>query len=320
MNLDSPRRHLASFTTDPRGRQLLPVMALLILALVAIPALLSRSGTASHLSPLPPVPVMSPPAGVAITRPAPTRPVAQPRISGPLHNPFIKPSSPTSAAVPRGAVTAAVSAPITPTVATVAPVRPVTPTTVAPKTRTVTVTVTVPTKAPPTARPKRPLSPAPYSLMEVQASLRQQGATATVFRNLSRDEMLPEAQGAFITFLGVKAGTQRAVFVLAENTTVTGTGRCAPVAGHCRFLVLAPRQSVTLEVTPVTGAVETFHFRYRAVHKVTTSANIVTVDPTGRLYVRGLASDLRPLRTISYTPRSGLLHIRLGRTHSVGGS
>lgn len=314
MNLAALRNRLAAFTNDPHARTLVPVIGLLIIATVAVPVLLSRPGTPARLAALPPAPTITTPTAVAITTPAQTRHRTVARVLGHAHNPFVVPSTPASHTVSTTAATAPIPVSSTPAPAAAAPAS--TATTPA-RVVTRTVTVTTPTRTP----PPRPAPAAdPYSFMAVNVTLRREGrrGPARVFHQLSRDQLMPNDLGAFITFLGVESRAHRAVFVLADPATVHGAGRCQRVAGHCRFLILTPHESVTITVPSATGASHSYRFTYAAVQRVTASARIVSVDQMGRSYVRTLAHQLRPLMTVRYDSRTGLIRIRLGRTEPVG--
>jgi hypothetical protein len=313
MNLSDLRNRLTALRTDPRARRLLPVLALLIVAAVAVPALLSRPGRPAPVAALPSVPAVTPPATVAITGAAQTRRGTAVRVAGHPHNPFLQPSS---ASAPAASPSAAASAPSPAAAAAPTPVATQTTPSATVITRTVTVTTPARTPAPTHSAPVSDR----YSIMEVKVTLRRQGSAthAMVFDGLSRDELMPSDLGAFITFLGVQSRHDSAVFVLADSAAVHGAGRCQRVARHCRFLILTPHESVMITVTSASGVTRRYRFTYASVRRVTTSASVVSVDQMGRRYLRTLAAHLRPLATIRYASHTGLIQIRLGRTQPVG--
>jgi hypothetical protein len=329
LNPDNLRSWLAAIVADLRSKRVLPVVALLIAAAVAIPLLLSHSGKPASLAPLPasPTTTLAAPtataAAVAERRHAPR----QNYLTGPAHNPFVtsttaSPATGTSTApaVSQVAATTSTGATSAPAVASPASSsnasRAKTKTGAGGTTSPRTVTVSSPTRtttvAKTTTLPARPL---PYSNYQVEVALLQAGVNSapTVFHNLSRDQLLPGADNAFVTFLGVRTDEQTAVFVLAGGSTVTGEGNCAPSASTCTFLTLVPGQSAKI----VTPSGETFTLRYAKLHKVRSSSSVVTVDPTGAADVKSAQSYVRALNSASYGRYTGLLSIELGSTVPV---
>ncbi|MGH2953170.1 MAG: hypothetical protein ACRDK9_03985 [Solirubrobacterales bacterium] len=65
---------------------------------------------------------------------------------------------------------------------------------------------------------------------------------AKKIRGVKRLEMLPDKQAPVVAFLGLSEDAERAVFVVSRDVTTTdGDGRCAgKVGGTCQFVELAP--------------------------------------------------------------------------------
>jgi hypothetical protein len=321
MNPNDLRDRLASVVADLRARRLLPILLLLIAAAVAIPLLLSKSGKPANLAPLPPAPSVTAPSPVASTSSSHRHEPSQNYLTGPSHDPFVSTTATPSAASTR--TSSSVSASVSTTATTRSPGTPTagtshaatTATTRSPAASTVTVTTPATTKTVSTTTTV-PAKPGPYTNYQVEVSLLQQGVatTPTVFHNLARDQLLPTDTDPFSTFLGVRTDKQTAVFVLTSDTTVTGSGDCAPSATQCTFLTLTPGEGVTAVVTPSGGAPSTFTLRYVKLTKVVSNASTVTVDPTGATDIKAASAYVSQLKTIAYAQYTGLLSIDLGST------
>jgi hypothetical protein len=387
MNSDNLRDLLNSFVADLRSKRVLPIVVLLIAAAIAIPLLLSHSGKAASLSPLPPAPtVTAPNPSTALSAGRPHEP-RQNYLTGPAHNPFIS-NTTTDTATTSAATTSATGASTSTTGGSTSTTGGSTSTTGGSASGTSAngsgsgkVSSTCPNGQQPvdadghelclickhavaaligsqlkcltpgaacdatdqatyneygfscvsgrlrlgsgrttTTATTTATQPLPYSNYEVEATILQAGvsSTPTVFHNLSRDELLPTASSAFATFLGVRTDRQTAVFVLSDDTTVTGEGNCAPSATTCTFLTLIPGQSARVVVTPSgSSSPETFTLRYGALRKVSSSASVITIDPTGAADVKAAESYVPALKTASYDRYTGLLSIKLGSTVPV---
>jgi hypothetical protein len=342
MNSDKLRNWLTACVADLRAKRVLPVLVLLITAAIAIPLLLSHSGKAASLAPLPAEPVLTTPAPTA-TATAVSEQRHEPKqnyLTGPAHNPFI---TSTTASTPTGTSTTSTTSSSTasPTSAqTTTAAAPASPSRAASGTGTSsgtgasskrgtrsataaggssparTVTVVTPTRTTTVARTTTvPAKPLPYSNFQVAVTLLQAGVSSapTLFHNLSRDQLLPSADTPFATYLGVRVDEQTAVFVLAADSMVTGAGNCAPSASTCTFLTLIPGQSARIVIP--SGA--TFTLSYAKLHTVSSSASVVAVDPAGAADVKSAESYIGALKTVSYGRYTGLLSIKLGATVPV---
>jgi hypothetical protein len=348
MNSDKLRNWLTACVADLRAKRVLPVIVLLLAAAIAIPLLLSHSGKAASLAPLPAAPVLTTPTPTA-TATAVSERRHEPKqnyLTGPSHNPFItsttaSASTATTASTTTTSSTAGTASAGTSTAAAPASASSASSGTGASSgtstssgtggssksgTRSATaaggsssartVTVVTPTHTTTVARTTTvPATPLPYSTNQVAVTLLQAGVSSapTPFHNLSRDQLLPSADNAFATYLGVRTDKRTAVFVLAAGSTVTGVGQCAPSASACTFLTLTPGQSARI-ATP-SGA--TFTLSYAKLYTVSSSASVVAVDPAGAADVKSAERYIGALKTVRYGRYTGLLRIKLGTTVPV---
>jgi hypothetical protein len=332
VNPENLRNWLSSVLSDLRARTVLPILALLVAAAVAIPLLLSHAGKAASLAPLPPAPTVTVPTAdvSAGTGGRHEHEPAQNYLTGPSHNPFV--TTTTAAKTTTGTGTSATAGGASTSVSTsssasnsagvgAAHTGSAGSGTQAGRTQPVARTVTVATPAATTTVARTTTVPATlrYANFEVEASLLQTGAadTPTVFHNLSRDQLLPTDEDTFAAFIGVRTDLQTAVFVLTDDTTVTGAGECAPSASRCTFLSLLPGQRVTIVVQAPGAVAATYTLAYDKVTDVRSNASTVTVDESGATDVKQGQTYLPPLKTIRYSQYTGLLSIHLGLTSPV---
>ncbi len=342
MNPDRIRNSLSALTSDLRSRKVLAAAGLLVIVAIAVPLLLSHSGTPTSLAALPPAPTITAPVPTAAAV-STTRNETPPEriLTGPAHNPFLAPASKTASkdtasqaasAKTTGAAISNGATERTKTSSTGSAAVPASSkstsgkstrtthsraggsadsgqaaatqqaTTVTTPALTVTVTKTV-TRTP------------MFTDYAARISMRQEGTNRTPKRlnRVARFQLLPADNGAFASFLGIRSDKKTAVFVLANGVTVAGQGRCAPSSSRCVFLTLQPGDSVRLQAPDWAGS-KTFTLRYPGVRLITSSASVVDVDQIGWAVVKKAAADFSSLRTMTYGHYTSLLSITLRRT------
>jgi hypothetical protein len=202
-------------------KRLWPVAIVLVIALVAVPVLITRgqststsAGVVATAAPAGPV------AGTAVVSLAPsaTGPTNRP---GKVRNPF------TQAAGPAAPSTVASTAPASsPSGSGSTPSSggggtPTTPTTTAPTTTT----------------PVKKKSARPDVLDTYRVSLRfGQAGAQHVIHNVARLAPLPSARAPFFVFLGVLQDGKTAVFLVSSDAAATGDGKCRPSATDCETI------------------------------------------------------------------------------------
>ncbi len=303
MNLDGLRHALSSLVTDLRKRRLLPVVGLLIIALIAIPIVLAKSGTATDV----------PSAGVlpAVTTPTLSAGSSKHREpsnnfrTGPAHNPFL---TKTSTTVTTGASTSSTTTPTggsTTTTggsgSTTTPVR--------------TVTVTVPTRSSTTTSTPPTTTPKPvYTAYQADVEFGEAGRPLKSYPRIQRYQALPSARNPIVAYLGVEHDRKTAVFVIAADATPAGSGECSPSASKCTYLALEPGNEVLLLVQTSSGASSEYQLKYVGVRKATSAKEVRDViSPNGKRLIDWAAKFMNPLKQMTYDASTGLIDIRLGR-------
>ncbi len=230
---------------DLRSKRLWPVAAVLLVAIVAVPVVLSGSSSA------PPVAPPRAPAPVANGLPA-VNDTALPASSAPTgsaRNPFgpaggnaattttsttTLPATTTSPTSPSTSGTGSTSGGTTPTVP---------PTTVPPG----GTTPGQPTIPLPKPKPTTPALNADQSYSVSLAITMPTGGLDTI-SPLERLSPLPSARRPLLVELGVLKGGSRVLFAVQPGTVVSGKGTCIPGPIDCEILALGQGQTEQLSV------------------------------------------------------------------------
>ena len=310
MNSNRLRSLLSGLPAEFGSRRLFAVLGALVVIAVAIPLLLSRSGQAASLAPVPSAPTVTArrPVATAVTT-GRRHLVSRNYLAAPAHNPFVY----------RHAVSAAAAREATAAKAAAAAAQDVqTGSSASGGSSGAQSTTSVPTRTVIEAVPQ----PAPFSNFEAQVSLRESGTDSQpqVLNALMRFQLLPSDSDAFASFLGIREDRQTAVFLLADWITVSsGQGTCTPTPWKCSVLTLEPGESVTLRV-PSGDVFKDFTLRYGGVRVITSSASLTYLDLSGRADVAADANKLHLLKKLRYAYYTGLLSIPLGTTTPVSQS
>lgn len=310
MNREALTDALRSLTSDLRARRLLPIVAVLLAALIALPILLSRSGSASPV----------PSAGIlpAVTTPSVTTghagqssTVASNYLNGPSHDPFVQPSTQSTASNPSSAHPATGAAVTLPAAATAAKATATGGATSSTVTRTVTVTTTTttPVKADPPAKPV-------YVAYRPSFRFGAVSGKQVSYQQLRRYELLTSKAGAVLDYLGVERDRRSVVFLLAPNVIPAGSAKCSPSLARCTYLIVKPGAVVKLAVRSADGAISAYELRYlRVVRQTSTQAFKPAVSTRGQQVIRYARKLVPELSKMSYSASTGLLSIAVG--HAV---
>ena len=231
---------LKDIVTDLREKRLWPVVAVLAVALVALPVVLGRGGgaPASSAAPitLPPVAPAAADTGHVVNLVAPTGKV---RATGRAHDPFGQPGGPAKT---------------TPNTATPPPPAPGStfaptpqPSAPSPSSTGVQSPVSSPSPSPSAPAPSAPTSRGADAGYRVDLSFGQAGSTKALHDAL-RLRGLQAVDGPLAVFLGVREKPKAATFLLAPGTSATGDGRCRPNPRDCQVLELAKDESEFFDV------------------------------------------------------------------------
>ena len=78
---------------------------------------------------------------------------------------------------------------------------------------------------------------------------------------------LPSSDNPVVVFMGATASADKAVFLVSSGATVTGEGTCKPKDDACVFLYLKAVDSASIAVGDATGALTTYDLK---LHEITT--------------------------------------------------
>jgi hypothetical protein len=233
-------------------RKLWPVALVLIVALVAVPVLLTKKA---------PTDIVTPPTGPLPYSSGTTLPAisvqtapGDSNLTGKSRNPF----------TPQHVVTTSTVTTTTPTTTT-----PTTSTTSAGSgststgsgsTGTTTPATTTPaaSSTPTTPAPTTPPKPAPTGLTatesyEVSLAITTSGGGLNTIDPLQRLSILPSKKQPMLIELGVLQGGKSVLFVVEPGTVVSGAGTCTPGPIDCEILSLNPGQTEGISKQTSTG-------------------------------------------------------------------
>jgi hypothetical protein len=134
---------------------------------------------------------------------------------------------------------------------------------------------------------------------------------------------LPNANHPIVVFLGMRRDRETAVFLVSTDVHVQGLGQCVPSKRLCEAIELRRGDAAFFDYTKPGGDVEQYELDLDAVTLHTTTSAAVArqayarVSRAGRLLVRGgsvrtSADGVAPIRRrlpFHYVARSGVLHI-----------
>jgi hypothetical protein len=251
---------LSNMIKELRERKLWPIAIGLIVALVAVPLLLSKKAPTNLVTqPTGGLPYSTGTALPAIS--VQTEP-ADSKLAGKGRNPFSPQHAATTAAVttttstavtaPTSGVTGATGSTGSSTGSSSGGSSTSTPLTSPPVT-----TPTTPTTTPTT--PTKPAPPAPNGLTakqsyQVSLAITTSGGGLKTIDPLERLSVLPSPQQPLLVELGVLHDTKRVLFAVEPGAAVSGAGTCTPGPIDCEILSLAPGQTEGVSKQTPTGS------------------------------------------------------------------
>jgi hypothetical protein len=253
MSLAAVSKLAGSVWADLRERRLWPLALALVVGVIAVPVLLSRSpAPAPQTAPLAALGATSSPPGVAIAALSSTSGPSHGDLHGHGRDPFGGGSG--TATTP-----AAVGAPATTTASqTGSGSGTTTPSSAAgtPSAGSGSSATAVSTPAPSGGAPAPPLpakrpTPAPSGLTatqsyEVQISMTNASGGLDRFDPTQRLALLPNPQQPLLVELGVLQSGHRVLFAVAPGAVLRGPGSCVPGPIDCEILSLGPDQIESL--------------------------------------------------------------------------
>jgi hypothetical protein len=290
--------------TDLRERRLWPIAVAMVVALAAVPVLLSRK---AH-----PAPVAQAPAGGAVASQAASLPVvsvqstpSHGRLIGAPQDPFPQPtqtsvpnaSSGSTHTVPptsggAGGGSGAGGSGASQSSSTPSEAQPTTTATTAPPVRIT------------------------WFHWAVNLAFGKAGKRLRAYDDAKRFTTLPSPRNPLVVFLGLMSDAKTAVFLVSSTASPAGPGRCTPSLRNCEFLKLKAGQQEALLTVNANGSVTEYALEVTAVHLVQNSQPTAAplaparTSNAGRKIVARAARASSLLRQLSYSPRTGLLTFR----------
>jgi hypothetical protein len=295
---------LNSLKADLLDRRMLPILALLGVALVAAVAYAALGGGSSASAPA----AIPSPASVVPTSPgiavSPSQdglgqPVAETtagvkhRGAGPIHNPFTPLPEAKTASV---AVTTAAGSSTNSTSGSSSGAS------------TGTGESPSPSGGTTPAQPKKSESAKPKTVYTVAALFGAAPAgspspspTLTRYEHLKRQRPLPSATQPLVVFRGVTAGGKSASFTLVGEAILRGAAACLPNASQCQAIDLQPGQVEELEYVPPEGAPVIYQLQV-----VSIDASKASASAARRSFREESKAGLRFLRAAGLSELPGL--------------
>ena len=301
---------LRNIISDLRQKRLWPVAAALLVALVAIPVLLSTSSSPAPAPTTPAVIGAAVTGGSAVPAVILSRSAQVSRLTGKARDPFTPQVTPTVATAATSttastATTSGASASTTNSTGSTASPGSTGSTT---STTTSTTTVVIP-KTP----PKPPVTGlSPSQSYHVAVSITNASGGFGRIDPLVRMGGVPSDKQPLLINLGVLKGGKRVLFALAPGTVVSGPGTCTPGPVDCEILALGLDQIEGLSMHTGTTVVPVAEFAVTTIdatqHPSVAAANRArgTVSASGRtLLAKWALPTLSPPPLFSYEPSVG---------------
>jgi len=309
-------------------RKLWPIALVLVIALVAVPVLLTKKA---------PTDIVTPPTGPLPYSSGTTLPAisvqtapGNSNLTGKGRNPFTPQHVATTSTVVTTIPATTTTTPTTSTGTTGVGSGTSSSGSSASSGSGTTVTSTTPavSTTPSKPAPTTPPKPAPATLTatesyHVSLALTQANGNLNTIDPLERLSILPSAQQPMLIELGVLQGGKSVMFVVEPGTVISGTGTCTPGPIDCEILTLSPGQ--TAGISKQTSGGSTTAVALLAVNSITVDKHpSVAAANKARETASGVGRQLlnqSPLSAISlfqYDPSAGAV-VDL-RNLTVGGS
>ena len=246
---------LTNMIKELRERKLWPIAIVLIVALVAVPVLLTKKAPTNLVVPKP---TGGLPYSTGSTLPAITveTKAGSSKLAGRGRNPFTPQHVATTAAAVTTTPAAVAATPVTGSTGTVtqsAGGGSSTPTTVTP------APAPAPSKPATPATPSKPApAPAPAGLTATQSyqvslAITTEGGGLNTIDPVQRLSILPSLQQPLLVELGVLQGGKKVLFAIQPGAAVSGPGTCIPGPIDCEIIALSPGQTEGLSKQTPTG-------------------------------------------------------------------
>jgi hypothetical protein len=327
---------LSNMIKELRERKLWPIAILLIVALVAVPLLLSKKAPSNLVTQQPSTNL---PYSTGSALPAITVETAQgtSKLAGRARDPFtpqhvattattdvtpstVSPATGSTATTGSTGSTGSTSSTGTATVSAGGGSSVASPTPSSPVTPSTPSTPSTPAPAPKPA-------PAPSGLTakqsyQVSLAITTSGGGLNTIDPLERLSVIPSAQQRLLVELGVLQGAKRVLFAVQPGAAVSGPGACTPGPIDCEVLSLAPGQTEGVSRQGSGGATPVALFSVNSItaiaHPSVAAANTArrTASDLGRMLLAN--TRLSAVSLFQYDPSVGAVVDQ--RNLTVGGS
>jgi hypothetical protein len=268
---------LSNMIKELRERKLWPIAIVLIVALVAVPLLLSKKAPTNLITqPTGGLPYSTGTALPAIS--VQTKP-ADSKLAGRGRNPFSPQHGAITTTTTTTTTSTAVTTPTSSTSGATGSTGSTGSTTVSSSGGSTTgtpVTISPATTPAPTTTPTTPTKPAPPApngltakqSYQVSLAITTSGGGLKTIDPLERLSVLPSPQQPLLEELGVLQDTHRVLFAVEPGAAVGGPGICTPGPIDCEILSLAPGQTEGVSKQTATGSTPVALFSVNSISAV----------------------------------------------------
>jgi hypothetical protein len=272
----------------------------LLVALVAVPLVLSSSSSPSS-TPALPVPTVAAPPPVVSGVPAVTLRATEARslLNGAARDPFVQQALPAAASTSGTGATTVQSAASAASAAVQSG-----------SSVTSTVASTPASSTNPESGTLPPVPAIKYFTFSVDVKFGLQGHE-TVVKSVPRLEPFPSPTNPLVLFLGVKNDRKTVVFLVSSQASPVGQGTCKPSKSHCELLSLKLGQRESFLVVNDRGGADIYNLAVTAIRLIPTAAADVAKAANSRVSAAGrtIADHVDPfsvgLHSLSYSVGTG---------------
>jgi hypothetical protein len=298
---------LKQIVAELREKRLWPVALALLVALVAVPVLLSKSPSQTPVAALPQSAATAAPPATAVPAVSVQTAATRSNLKGRGHDPFRQQKLPTAG--PKATTTTA----------------PSTGTAAAPAGGSTASAGTGAAGSGSTSTGSSGGSPTSGTLPRVlyyrfatSLSFGRVGGHRRAIKDVNKFTPLPSAANPVAVFLGLRNDARTAVFLLSSSASATGKGTCHPSRWSCTFLYVQVGQRELLLTQGEFGHIAQYELDLTRIHPVPTGAPTSAtaasthVSSAGRQIIRRAAKSLPALRSLTYSTKTGLMRFMHG--------
>jgi hypothetical protein len=254
---------LKNIGSDLVEKRLWPLAVLLVVALVALPFVIGRGGTAeAPPAPVPPATQVTAADGSKAEVTVQQVPAATAELNrgGKVRNPFARtikpPAPPTASSSPSATTPSNATPPSSPSAGGGSG-----------STGTGTTPTGTGTGSPTTPAPKPTPKPDPLDTYRLRLAFGNTDNHTRIMDDVARLTPLPSADNPFFVFLGVLNDNKKAVFLVSTDAKVTGDGTCKPNKATCETIELAAGETEYFDITTPGGRAVQYVMHVRKIER-----------------------------------------------------